>query len=405
MPVVSKDQKRDVRPLLFQPITLRGVVAKNRIMASPMCQYLSVDGSPTDWHVAHLGRLAIGGAGIVCCEETAVEARGRKTYHCAGIWSGDHIPKYRRIADLLRSLGAVPAIQLGHSGAKASSHGAMQGWTPLTEEDAKQGCPPWQGLSASAVSSSPGRPLPKAMDADDIRAVVRAWRDAAGRALDAGFDVLEIHGAHGYLIHQFLSPVTNRRTDAYGGDRAGRMRLAIEIAEAIRTVWPADRPLFFRISCVDGPGGIWDVADTICLAGELKERGVDAIDCSSGGISGPSTMGVVPRVPGYQVPYASRVRKGAGIKTVAVGMITEGRQAEDILQRGDADIVALARELLRNGDWPANAARELGVPDHYNLYPEGYAYRLRRLEEVKSLDLNKYGGQIPLSVSEFIDAN
>lgn len=397
-------QQREARPLLFQPIKLRGIVAKNRIMASPMCQYLSEDGGPTDWHVAHLGRLAIGGAGIVFCEETAVEARGRKTYHCSGIWADTHIAQFRRITALLKSLGAVPGMQLGHSGARASSHGAMQGWKPLTPEDAKQGLAPWQGLSASAVAN-PGRPLPKAMDRDDIQTVLGAWRDATRRSLDAGFDMLEIHGAHGYLIHQFLSPVTNRRTDAYGGDRSGRMRLALEIAEAVRGAWPEDQPLFFRVSCVDGPGGLWDINDTIALAKELKERGIDAIDCSSGGISGTSAMGVVPRVPGYQVPYASRVRKGAGIKTIAVGMITEGRQAEDILQRGDADIVALARELLRNGDWPAHAAHALGVADHFDVYPEGYAYRLKRLDEVKGLDLNKYGGKIPLSVSEFIDAN
>jgi 2,4-dienoyl-CoA reductase-like NADH-dependent reductase (Old Yellow Enzyme family) len=392
-------------PLLFQPITLRGIVARNRIMVSPMCQYASVDGAPVDWHLAHLGRLAIGGAGIVCYEETAVEARGRKTYDCAGIWANDQVAQFRRVAALLRSLGAVPGMQLGHSGAKASSCGAMQDWRPLTEEDGRDGRPPWQPISASAVPTGKGRPVPSAMDQGDIRTVIAAWCDAARRSLDAGFDLLEIHGAHGYLIHQFLSPLTNQRTDSYGGDREGRMRFALELTEAVRAVWPKDRPLFFRVSCVDGRGGLWGLDDSVHLARALKHRGVDAIDCSSGGLSGPSGMPVVPRVPGYQVPFASRIRQEAAIKTVAVGMITEARQAEEILQQGQADIVALARELLFNGDWPAHAAQALGVDGFFDLFPPSYAYRLKRREQVKSLDINKVGVQIPKSVSDFIDAN
>lgn len=201
--------------LLFAPITMRGVTARNRIMASPMCQYASRDGSPVDWHFAHLGRLAIGGAGIVCYEETAVEARGRKTYGCAGLWRNDQIVEYRRLTDLIRSLGAVPAMQLGHSGAKASSHDATQGWRPLSESDAVHGMSPWEPVSASAVSTAEGRPVAHSLSVDEIGQTLDAWKEATRRSLEAGFDILEIHGAHGYLIHQFLSPLTNLRTDGY----------------------------------------------------------------------------------------------------------------------------------------------------------------------------------------------
>jgi len=385
-PIQSNDQA--VTPLLFSPIRLRSVLIRNRIVVSPMCQYASVDGAPTTWHLVHLGRLAIGGAGAVFCEETAVEARGRKTYTCAGIWSDKHVPEYRRITDFIKTQGAVPAIQLGHSGRKASSHGANRDWTPLTKADAADGLLPWTGVAPSAIPASEGSHVPKAMDTDDIKIVLRAWHDAALRSLDAGFDICEIHGAHGYLIHQFLSPITNQRTDGYGGSREGRMRLALEIAETVREAWPSDRPLFFRVSAVDGPGGSWDIEDTVALARALALRGVDVIDCSSGGITGNSTMPVVRRVPGYQVGFAERVRRDAHVKTVAVGLITKGTQAEAILRSEQADLIALARELLWNPNWPAHTALELGLDDPYGLLPKEYAHRLRRREEVSRLPIN-----------------
>jgi len=364
-------------PLLFAPIRLRGVVARNRIMSSPMCQYASVDGAPTDWHLVHFGRFAAGGAGIVFGEETAVEPRGRKTWDCAGLWNDAHVAGYRRFADFVRSMGAVPAIQLGHCGRRAGTQGAMQGFAPLTEEDARAGRPAWQGLSACAIPDKPGGIVPHAMDAGDIRRNVAAWREAALRSVDAGFDLCEIHGAHGYLIHQFLSPVSNRRSDAWGGSLEGRMRFALEIVDAVRAAWPADRPLFFRLSVIDGPGGEWVMPDTLAFARALREHGVDVIDCSSGGIAGPGDLPAVPHVPGYHVGYASVVRERIGLPTVAVGMIAEPAHAEDILRAGHADIVALARELMYDPNWPLHAARALGHPDPYGVLPPSEAFRLR----------------------------
>jgi 2,4-dienoyl-CoA reductase-like NADH-dependent reductase (Old Yellow Enzyme family) len=287
------------RPLLFRPIAMRGVTARNRIMLGPMSQYLSIDGNLTDWHIVHLGQFAIGGAGIVCSEETAVEARGRRTHHCAGIYTDDHVRGYRRITDFLKSMGAVPAIQLGHAGRRGSVRPPWEGRVPLGEGDVARGNAPWATISSSPIPHSADRPAPAALDPQEIKDEHRAWRDAAARSADAGFDIVEIHGAHGYLINQFLSPVGNRRTDAYGGDLQGRMRFALELVEAVRTAWPADKPLFFRCSVVDGKGGHWDMDDTVVLAKELKARGVDFIDCSCGGLEGASSLPAVPRhLPG-----------------------------------------------------------------------------------------------------------
>jgi 2,4-dienoyl-CoA reductase-like NADH-dependent reductase (Old Yellow Enzyme family) len=384
-------QPKSDRPLLFTPITIRGVTARNRIVVSPMCQYASEGGGPGDWQFMHLARLAVGGAGIVFGEETAVEERGRKTYKCAGIYDDRHIAAYRRITDFIRAQGAVPAIQLGHAGRKASCHTAVQNWEPLSDADAANGMPPWQGLAPSALDQLPRRFLPKAMDRDDIRIVLDAWREAVRRSVDAGYDICEIHGAHGYLIHQFLSPVSNQRNDAYGGDLAGRMRFALEVAETVRAAWPADKPLFFRVSSVDGVGGMWTLDDTLTLAQELKDRDIDLIDCSSGGIMGDTEMPMVPRIPGYQVGFAERVRRKVGIMTIAVGGITEAQQAEDILQDGKADLVALARELLWNADWPAHAAKEMGIDDPYGQMPLEYAHRLRQREAAKEMPINQGG--------------
>ena len=391
MPLES-DQPAAPRPLLFTPITIRGVTAKNRIVVSPMCQYHSDDGGPTDWELIHLGRLATGGSGIVFGEETAVEARGRKTYDCAGIWDDKHIPLYRRITDFIRQQDAVPAIQLGHAGRKASCHGAVHDFRPLTDADAADGFAPWQGVSPSPLLEGPRRYAPKEMDRDDIRTVLEAWREATRRSEDSGYDFLEIHGAHGYLIHQFLSPCINTRTDAYGGDLQGRMRFALEVAEVVRAAWP-DKPLSWRASCVDGVGGRWTLEDTVALAHELKARDIDMIDCSSGGVTGDSNMPAVPRVPGYQVGFAERIRREVGIPTVAVGLITEPQQAEDILQQGQADLVALARELLVHAEWPVRAAQALGVADPFAPMPLEYAHRLRLREKHKTMPINQGGAE------------
>lgn len=373
-------------PLLLQPIALRGVFSRNRIVVSPMCQYQSRDGGPTDWHLVNLGKYAIGGAGIVFTEETAVEERGRKTYECAGIYSDDQIPAYRRITDFIRGQGAIPAIQLGHAGRKASSDVPWNDFRPLDDSDAARGLKPWIGVSPSPIAAPrPGSSTPIEMSISDIGDMMELWREAAARSVDAGFDICEIHGAHGYLIHQFLSPLANKRNDAYGGDLKGRMRFALEVTEKVRAVWPQDRPLFFRCSATDGPGGHWTIEDTIVLSRELRDRGVDVITCSSGGIAGPINTEIVPRVPGYHVAYAERVRREAGVKSVAVGLITEARHAEQILSTGQADLVALAREFLYDPHWPVHAAKELGIENYLDILPFGLSWWLKRREEVRRL--------------------
>ena len=378
-------------PKLFKPITFRGLTVRNRVVASPMCQYHSVDGGPTDWQMVHVGRMAVGGAGIVFGEETAVEDIGRKTYACAGIWDDRHIPQYRRITDFVREQGSVPAIQIGHSGRKAACHTAIMDFAPLTDADTANGMAPWQPLAPSPINAEKRFYPPKEMDRDDIRRILEKFREAARRSMDAGYQICEVHGAHGYLLHSFLSPVSNQRQDAYGGDREARMRFPLEVAEVVRDAWPNDLPVFYRISCVDGEGGAWDLDDSIAFAKALKDRDISLIDCSSGGITGDSDMPLVPRVPGFQVPFSDRVRREAGLPTIAVGLITEPRQAEDILQAGKADMVALARELLWHADWPAHAAMELGVTDAHGMMPHEYAHRLRQREQAKEMLINQGG--------------
>lgn len=365
-------------PLLFTPIKLRSVVARNRIVSSPMCQYLSDDGGPEEWQLVNFGRFAMGGCGIVFGEETAVEARGRKTHHCAGIYKDSHIPDYRRITDFIKSQGAVPAIQLGHCGRRASQHGPLKDRAALSEAER-----PWQGISPSPLPPTPDGAIPREMDLSDIRATLVAWREATQRSVDAGYDICEIHGAHGYLIHQFLSPLSNLRTDAYGGSLENRMRYALEVVEAVREVWPQDKPLIFRTSAVEGPGGIWGIDETLALVRELKQRGVDMVDCSSGGIAlgGGGGLSAVPRVPGFQAGYSREIRRETGMPTVAVGMISDAHHAEAILREGHADLIALARGLMDDPNWPLHAARALGCADPLELLHAREAQRLRQLEQ------------------------
>ena len=401
----SSANNLDARPLLFTPIKIRGLVMRNRIIASPMCQYLSVDGAPNDWQLMHLGRLAIGGCGIVFGEETAVEPDGRKTHNCAGLYKQSHVASYRKITDMIRSNGALPAIQLGHSGRKGSCHDAMRDWRALNYSDAENDLPPWQVMTPTAALSPP-RPIPhKEMDQDDINRVIDDFRTATKRSIDAGYDIVEIHGAHGYLIHQFLSATSNQRKDNYGGSLANRMRFAVEVAAAVREVWPKERPVFFRLSAVDGKGGSWTLADSISLAATLREVGIDMIDVSSGGITGSSNMPMVPRIPAYQARFASRIRHQANIGTIAVGGITTPQQAEDILRSGKADMIAMARELLWNADWPAHAAQSLGLDDPFSYLPTGYAHRLRQRESQKQMNINQDAKLIEKNFNFFLDAS
>lgn len=339
---------------LFAPLEIRGVRFRNRVGVSPMCQYSSVDGFATDWHFVHLGSRAVGGAGLVVVESTAVTPEGRISPGDLGIWSDAHVEGLARCARFVGEHGAVPGIQLGHAGRKASTAPPWLGGKPLAEAEGG-----WRPvLAPSGIPFAPGWPEPEPLDAEGIRAVVAAFADGARRARDAGFRVVEVHAAHGYLLHQFLSPLSNRRADAYGGSFENRTRLVREVCEAVRGEWPEELPLFVRISATDWAEGGWDVEQSVALCEALGPLGVDLVDCSSGGL----VPGVkIPVGPGYQTTFAERVRRGAGIATAAVGLITDAKQADEIVRDGRADLVLLARQLLRDPYWPLHAARHLGV--------------------------------------------
>ncbi len=340
---------------LFEPITLRSLDVANRVWVSPMCQY-SADGAgtPTAWHRVHLGQFAIGGAGVVFTEATSVSPDGRISPDDTGIWHDGHVAAWREITDFVRAQGASAGIQLAHAGRKGSTEAP---WVGRGRIPASEGG--WDPIAPSAVPFG-DLPAPVAMDDGELVRVRDAFVAATRRALDAGFDLIELHAAHGYLLHQFLSPLANIRTDDYGGDAEARMRYPLEVVDAVRAAWPDERPLVVRVSATDwaDEGEGWELDDTIAFAAALGDRGVDLVDCSSAGIlAHPS----IPVGPGYQVPFASAVRAKAGVATGAVGMITEPAQAEDIVASGDADVVLLARALLRNPAWPRHAAAALGV--------------------------------------------
>jgi len=341
---------------LFSSLTLRGTTFRNRVWVSPMCQYSSRDGHPTDWHLVHLGALAQGGSALVMTEATAVVAEGRISPVDAGIWTDAQAADYERITAFVRGQGAVPGIQLAHAGRKASTRPPWHGRGYVTPADGG-----WRTVGPSPVGFADW-PAPRELSPSELEALPGAWAAAAGRALRAGFEVAEVHAAHGYLLHEFLSPLTNRRTDAWGGDLAGRSRLLLAVVDAVRAVWPDEQPLFVRLSASEWvPGGL-DVDDVARVAAELKDHGVDLVDVSSGGNS-PEQQ--VQDGPGYQVRFARRVREVSGLPVAAVGRITEPRQAEKIVADGDADAVFLARELLRNPHWPQLAAAELGAEVHW----------------------------------------
>jgi 2,4-dienoyl-CoA reductase-like NADH-dependent reductase (Old Yellow Enzyme family) len=348
------------KPLLFTPLAIRDVTFKNRIVIAPMATYSAIDGIAQDWHFAHLGRFALGGAGCVVVEATAVTDHGRITNGDVGIWSTAHVPPLKRITDFMKAQGVIPAIQLAHAGRKGAMQRPWYGNGALTADDFARGEKAWPTVSATAEPMAPGHIVPHAMSPSEIGQLVQNWAEAAGRAVEAGFEMIEIHNAHGYLVHQFLSPLSNKRNDAYGGDFAGRTRFPLEIAEAIRKVIPKGMPLFLRVSAVDGMEGGWTMDDTVAYASELKKRGVDVIDCSSGGLVGSATVARIKRTWGFQVPYAERVRREADMMSMAVGLIIDPAHAEDILQKGHADLIAIAREALVNPCWPQMAEVTLG---------------------------------------------
>ena len=338
---------------LFEPFPQRSLSLRNRIVVSPMCQYSAVDGVPDHWHLVHLGSRAVGGAGAVIAEATAVSAQGRISLGDTGIWNDAQVAAWRPIAAFIAAQGAVPGVQLAHAGRKASAQRPWDGGGPLPPDDGA-----WPTVAPSAVAFDRHWPVPQALDREGIAQVVADFRAAAQRALAAGFQLAEIHAAHGYLLHQFLSPLSNRRTDAYGGSLENRMRLACEVIVAVREVWPAELPVWLRVSATDWVEGGWDVAQSVVLAREAAALGVDLVDVSSGGLVAGAR---IPTGPGYQVPFARQIRAEAGVATGAVGMIDDPAQAEAILADGAADVILQARESLRDPYFPRRAAQALGA--------------------------------------------
>ena len=339
---------------LFTPFPLRSVVLRNRIVVSPMCQYSSVDGFATDWHLVHLGSRAVGGAAAVILEATAVSPEGRISPHDLGLWKDEHIAMLSRITRFIVEHGAVPGIQLAHAGRKASVDAPWRGGRVLGEHEGG-----WRPIYApSAEPFSSRTPVPVALDHGDIARIIGDFQRAAARAVEAGFQVVELHGAHGYLLHEFLSPISNTRTDEYGGTFENRVRFAVETVDAVREVWPATLPLLMRLSATEWTSGGWDIEQSVALSRLLRTRGVDLIDTSTGGnVAGAK----IPVGPGYQVEFAERIRADTGMPTGAVGVITNASQADEIIRSGKADVVVLARQLLRDPYWPLRAAHELSV--------------------------------------------
>ncbi|WP_022825730.1 NADH:flavin oxidoreductase/NADH oxidase [Hymenobacter norwichensis] len=338
---------------LFSPFTLRGVTLRNRLVVSPMCEYSSQDGFANDWHLVHLGSRAVGGAGLIITEAAAVSPEGRITPDDLGIWKDEHIAGLRRINDFITAQGCVPGIQLAHAGRKASHQSPWKGGAVVPETEGG-----WQTVAPSAEAFTANEPAPLELDKAGLEKVRADFREATRRSLEAGFQVIELHAAHGYLFHEFLSPLSNHRSDEYGGSLENRCRLLLEVTEDTRALLPDHLPLLVRISATDWTEGGWTIDDSIALTELLKQRGVDLIDCSTGG-NVPKAD--IPVGPGYQVPFATRVREETGLPTGAVGMITTAEQAEEIISKGQADLVLLARELLRDPYFPLHAAHELGA--------------------------------------------
>ncbi len=346
---------------LFDPLEIRGATFRNRIFVSPMCQYSSDNGMPDDWHLVHLGSRAVGGAGLVMVEASGVSPEGRITFWDSGLWSDDHARALRRITTFVEAQGAVSGIQLAHAGRKASTEKPWRGGKLITD-----GPYSWTPQAPSAIPFHESDPPPREMTNEDIDKVVRDFERSTRLAFEAGFHVLELHMAHGYLLHEFLSPLTNTRGDEYGGSLENRMRLPLRVAESVRAKWPAELPLFVRISATDWAEGGWDLQQSIELSRRLRAVGVDLIDCSSGGAVARAKIAVGP---GYQVPFARAIRKEAAIATGAVGLITDARQANEIIREGSADAILMARQFLREPYFPLHAAKELGIdvpwPEQY----------------------------------------
>ena len=359
---------------LFTPFQLRGVTFPNRIMLAPMCQYQAIDGVPNTWHRAHHGRYATSGVGSVVVEATGISPEGRISPGCTGLYNDAQVAAWREVTDLYRAQGIPVFVQINHAGAKASTKRPWDGAGPLDPQGSE---PAWQTCAPSALPAREGWHTPQALDAAGIEGVIRDFAAAARRAIEAGFDGVEIHGAHGYLLHEFMSPYSNRRTDDYGGPVENRMRLPVEVARAVRAALPDDMPLLYRASCVDGEGGGLTLDDTVALSHALRAEGVDMIDASGGGIPAGMRLAQQKPEPGFQVPFAERIRQDTGLPTVAVGMISDPELANSIVAEGKADLVALARGMLSDPAWPYHAAQKLGHPEPASILPKLYAFYLK----------------------------
>lgn len=374
---------------LFSPFTLRDVTFKNRVAVSPMSQYRAKEGRANDWHLVHLGRFALGGAGLVYLEATAVEADGRRTHGDLGLWQDEQIEGLRPITDFLKREGAVPGIQLGHAGRKASERRPWHGETPVDSEDVDlRAEAPWQAIAPSPLPYADGWPPPSAMSEQDIQRVITAFGEAARRADEAGFEIIEIYAAHGFLVHQFLSPIANQRDDRWGGSEENRRRFAVEVARSIRAHWPESLPLAFRLSATDWLEGGLEVDEVIETAKALKAEGVDMIDCSTGGIGGKERPRRMTLGQGFQVPFAERIKEEAEIATMAVGFLWDAEVCARVVAEGEADMVTLARELLDDPNWPLHAAATLGADQDHAMWPiEAGWWLMKRDRLVKKLGL------------------
>ena len=375
---------------LFSPLKIRNVLLRNRIVLSPLCMYSANNGVASSWQFAHLSTFARGGVGLVFTEATAVESRGRITPGCLGIWTDEQAETLKPITEFINSMGSVAGIQLAHAGRKGSAAPPWEGGIPIKTIDESNKHVGWKTVAPSEIRLAEGWQTPQELSKNEIKRIITAFADSSVRAANAGFKVLEIHGAHGYLIHSFLSSITNNRKDEYGGNLQNRMRFALEVTEAVRKSWPRDFPLFFRMSAVDNQG--WEITDSITLSKELKTRGVDVIDCSAGGITGAPAFrskddgspikSSGDRPLGFQVPYAENIKSDADIMTMAVGRIVYPKQAEDILNNNCADLIALGRELMHNPFWALHAAEKLNITDAFSLWPEQYKWAVMRRAEL-----------------------
>jgi len=377
---------------LFSPLTIRSVTLPNRVVVSPLCMYSALDGMAQPFHFAHLSTFARGKAGLVFTEATAVVPEGRITPQCLGIWSDEHATAIKPIVQFITNMGSVAGIQLAHAGRKASTLPPFSGAKPLPSDHPDS----WQVVGPSAIPVGPGFPEPVELSVADINQLVTDFTIAAKRSIDCGFRVIELHGAHGYLMHSFLSPIANQRTDQYGGDLAGRLRFPLEVSRAVRDAVGEDIPLFFRISAVDRVEGGWTMDDSVTLSKELGNVGVDVVDCSSGGIQGAPSFRVnddgkplkqsSARAPGFQVPFAARIKNETSLHSMAVGVIIDPAQAESIISDGQADLVALGREIMYDPFWPLHASQALSVDPDFDLWPPQYKWAVDRREQIRKLN-------------------